>query len=142
MLKAVTRQASAVDAQVRALNSAKRDDEMAITTAYFFDHYAKPEDVAVMVTEEDFLLAQRELVPSVSAMELEHYQRVRAQFEAVADGGEKGKEVNGEGKRVNGLPVRSSGKGKGKGKARMEDGEGDDGVVTGFGRAEEDEDLY
>lgn len=38
-----------------------------------------------MVTEEDFLAANRELIPSVSAKELEHYSRVRAQFETVDD---------------------------------------------------------
>ncbi|KFY87360.1 hypothetical protein V500_07005 [Pseudogymnoascus sp. VKM F-4518 (FW-2643)] len=147
MLKAVTRQASAVDAQVKALNSQRSPDD-AVTTAYFFDHYAKPADVAVVVTEEDFMAAQKELVPSVSAKELEHYTKVRAQFEAVGEGsggsgGPDGKEVNGVEKKrlVNGRP-RSSGKGKGKGKARMEE-DADEGVaVGGFGRAEEDEDLY
>lgn len=147
MLKAVTRQASAVDAQVKALNSQRAPDD-AVTTAYFFDHYAKPADVAVVVTEEDFMAAQQELVPSVSAKELEHYTKVRAQFEAVGEGsggsgGADGKEVNGVEKKrvVNGRP-RSSGKGKGKGKARMEE-DADEGVaVGGFGRAEEDEDLY
>lgn len=144
MLKAVTRQASAVDAQVKAINSQRAPDDT-ITTAYFFDHYAKPADVAVVVTEEDFMAAQQELIPSVSAKELEHYTKVRAQFEAVpeANGGADGKKANGvvEKKLVNGRP-RSSGKGKGKGKARMEE-DTDEGVaVGGFGRAEEDEDLY
>ncbi|MCJ1246213.1 peroxisomal assembly protein [Trapelia coarctata] len=75
MLKAVTRQASAVDAKIKALPSGP------VTTAYYFDHYATPEDLAVMVTEEDFYAAQRELNGSVSAKELEHYQRVRRTFE-------------------------------------------------------------
>lgn len=145
MLKAVTRQASAVDAQVKALNSQRAPDDL-ITTAYFFDHYAKPADVAVVVTEEDFVAAQQELVPSVSAKELEHYTRVRAQFESVGEGsagGADGKEVNGVEKKklANGRP-RSSGKGKGKGKARMEEDAGEGVAVGGFGRAEDDEDLY
>lgn len=59
MLKAITRQASAVDAKIKALPSA------AVTTAYFFDHLATKEDIAVMVTEEDFFAANRELVGSV-----------------------------------------------------------------------------
>src|SRR5271167_400575 len=80
MVKAVTRQASAVDAKIAAINSFR---EYPISTAYFFDHYATKEDVAVLVTEEDFMAAQRELIPSVSAKELEHYRRVREQFEAV-----------------------------------------------------------
>lgn len=59
MLKAVTRQASAVDAKIKALPDGP------VATAYYFDHYATPEDLAVMVTEEDFYAAQRELNGSV-----------------------------------------------------------------------------
>lgn len=68
---------------VKADKNPNRPDK--ITPAYFFDHYATPEDIAVMVTEEDFMAAQRELIPSVSAKELEHYARVRAQFESVGE---------------------------------------------------------
>ncbi|CAK7205523.1 peroxisomal assembly protein [Sporothrix eucalyptigena] len=78
MLKAVTRQASAVDAKIAAMTSSGKKP---MSTAYYFDHYATPEDVAVLVTEEDFLEANRELVPSISAGELAHYERVRATFE-------------------------------------------------------------
>ncbi|KAI0418062.1 peroxisomal biogenesis factor 6 [Xylaria grammica] len=81
MLKAVTRQAAAVDAKIRALNANRPEAAHLISTANFFDHHATPEDVAVMVTEADFLDANRELIPSVSAGELAHYQRVRATFE-------------------------------------------------------------
>lgn len=59
MLKAITRRASAVDAKIRSL------PDGAVTTAYFFDHLATKEDIAVMVTEEDFFAAQQELVGSV-----------------------------------------------------------------------------
>ena len=59
MLKAITRQASAVDAKIKELPGGP------VTTAYFFDHLASEEDIAVMVTEEDFAAAKRELVPSV-----------------------------------------------------------------------------
>ena len=59
MLKAITRQAAAVDAKIRAM------PEPRITTAYFFDHFATKEDIAVMVTEADFYSAQQELVGSV-----------------------------------------------------------------------------
>lgn len=60
MLKAITRQTSAVDAKIKALPGGP------VTTAYFFDHMATQEDIAVMVTEEDFGAAQKELVGSVS----------------------------------------------------------------------------
>lgn len=59
MLKAITRQTSAVDAKIKARPGAP------ITTAYFFDHLATKDDTAVTVTEADFFAAQRELVGSV-----------------------------------------------------------------------------
>jgi peroxin-6 len=83
MLKAVTRQAAAVDAKIRALNASR--PEHPISTANFFDHHATPDDIAVMVTEKDFLDANRELIPSVSAGELAHYEHVRATFEGVKE---------------------------------------------------------
>lgn len=90
MLKAVTRQAGKVDAKITALNAeaAAEGRKQTISTANFFDHHATPQDVAVMVTEEDFMDAHRELIPSVSAGELAHYERVRATFEG-------GRESNG-----------------------------------------------
>ncbi|KAL9605050.1 MAG: hypothetical protein Q9179_001646 [Wetmoreana sp. 5 TL-2023] len=78
MLKAITRQASVVDTRIKALPNGP------VSHAYFFDHLATKEDIAVTVTEEDFLAARRELVGSVSAKELEHYQRVRRSFETPA----------------------------------------------------------
>lgn len=89
MLKAVTRQASLVDAKIAAINTQNLASGKAkISTAYFFDHFATKEDIAVLVEEEDFVNAESELVPSVSVKELEHYKRVRAQFEKVDKKGE------------------------------------------------------
>ncbi|KAL9600451.1 MAG: hypothetical protein Q9219_003204 [cf. Caloplaca sp. 3 TL-2023] len=76
MLKAITRQARAVDAKIQALPGG------AVSHAYFFDRMATEEDVAVVVGEGDFDEARRELVGSVSAKELEHYQTVRRSFES------------------------------------------------------------
>lgn len=59
MLKAITRKSTAVDDKIKQLPGGP------VTTAYFFDHLATPEDVSVTVMEEDFLAAQGELVPSV-----------------------------------------------------------------------------
>lgn len=59
MLKAITRQASAVDKKIRNLPSGP------VTPAWFFDHLATKEDIAILVTEEDFESARRELVGSV-----------------------------------------------------------------------------
>lgn len=155
MLKAVTRQASAVDEKIKRLPGGP------VSTAYFFDHYATKEDIAVMVTEEDFLAAQNELIPSVSAKELEHYARVRQTFEAVED---KPKECIPEWQRPHRASMsstHSSNKAKsrkGKGKARASFGEdnsdwnesgslmdkGKGKAVDGFKDTtlEDDEDLY
>lgn len=59
MLEAITRQATAVDEKIKSLPDGP------VTTAYFFDHLATPDDVAVMVTEQDFIDAQSKLVASV-----------------------------------------------------------------------------
>ncbi|SPN97786.1 probable peroxin-6 [Cephalotrichum gorgonifer] len=113
MLKAVTRQAAHVDARVRALCAAREaSGERAISTAYFFDHYAEEEDLSVLVTEADFIEAQRELVPSVSAGELAHYERVRSSFEGATSGSSG---ANGEAKSPGG---KGREKGRGKGKER------------------------
>ncbi|KAL2199166.1 hypothetical protein P885DRAFT_31443 [Corynascus similis CBS 632.67] len=171
MLKAVTRQASLVDAKIKAINAdlaAAQEGGLAaaprapISTAYFFDHFAKPEDLAVMVTEQDFLDAHRELVPSVSAGELAHYERVRATFEGGGkdkdkDAGKDGGSVapNGVGAPVptarlglagapgrrtaSGASARSiSGKGKGKMVAVSSKGKGK-AVALGSGDEFDDE---
>ncbi|KAI1382080.1 peroxisomal biogenesis factor 6 [Hypoxylon crocopeplum] len=134
MLKAVTRQAALVDAKIRAINADREKDATEhqqhhhhhhlppISTANFFDHHATPEDVAVMVTEQDFLDANRELIPSVSAGELAHYERVRNAFENQDGKQQKQQKQNalplgGTGNGNGPLPHRSVSGGKGKGKA-------------------------
>ncbi|EQB56547.1 hypothetical protein CGLO_03439 [Colletotrichum gloeosporioides Cg-14] len=75
-----------------------------------------------MVTEEDFLAANRELVPSVSAGELAHYEQVRAMFEGSPD---KDKQQQPQQQRpataglraVSGSSIVSRASSKGKGKA-------------------------
>ena len=100
MLKAITRKTRLVDEKVE---EASRNRGEEISTAYFFDHLATPHDVEVVVNEEDFVAAQKELVASVryalcscylvclkqpltdptpnSAKELAHFERIRNQFE-------------------------------------------------------------
>lgn len=123
MLKAVTRQANLVDHKIRDITS-REGGEM--STAYFFDHYATPQDLAVVVSEEDFLRANEELVPSVSQGELMHYERVRATFEGSGDKKE-GKD-KGKGKAIAHDELNVDVKGNGKGKAPMgfEDGTASD----------------
>ncbi|KAI8632313.1 peroxisomal biogenesis factor 6 [Xylariaceae sp. FL1651] len=118
MLKAVTRQASAVDAKIRALNANRPETAHSISTANFFDHHARPEDIAVVVTEKDFLDANRELIPSVSAGELAHYERVRATFEGVRETKQQQQDSDMIMTPVSATFDRPSSKGgKGKGKA-------------------------
>jgi peroxin-6 len=62
MLKAISRKTRLVDEKVKGTSRLKGED---ISTPYFFDHLASPEDVQVTVREEDFVAAQRELVASV-----------------------------------------------------------------------------
>ncbi|PVI08218.1 peroxisomal biogenesis factor 6 [Periconia macrospinosa] len=126
MLKAITRQARAVDEKVKAYNATHSPQ---ITIAYFFDHLASEEDTAVMVTEQDFIDAHKELVPSVSAEELKHYERVRKAFEGTGKKSEK-KDANGG---VGGEDVSHNGQGGGssswKGKGKMPVGSESDNFV-------------
>lgn len=143
MLKAVTRQATAVDSKIKDLNAHVPPGRPLVSTANFFDHHATPEDIAVMVTEQDFLEANRELIPSVSAGELHHYEAVRATFEGGRDKREPaGRPTNGQ---VTAAPhaneaapdgPRSSGKGKGKAIV----GKGKGKVVAGDSEDESDDD--
>lgn len=114
MLKAITRQARAVDEKVKAYNAARPSP---ISIAYFFDHLASEEDTAVMVMEEDFIEAHRELVPSVSADELKHYERVRHTFEGA------GKKEDNTKAPQDGEARGSAWKGKGRAIAPPEDEE-------------------
>src|ERR1700748_2595058 len=82
MLKAITRQTRKVDEKVAAHNASLKPGQPPITIAQFFDHYATEDDLNVTVTEADFYLARKELIPSVSTDELAHYERVRNAFEA------------------------------------------------------------
>lgn len=78
MLKAITRKTRAVDERVAEISKQRGE---VISTGWFFDHAATSEDIEVVVDEEDFELAQKELVGSVSAKELEHFERIRRLFE-------------------------------------------------------------
>lgn len=154
MLKAVTRQASLVDTKIAAINASNLSSgKSKISTAYFFDHYASKEDVAVMVMEEDFLNAERELVPSVSAKELEHYRRVREQFEKVEEKpNPQGREQSGKGKgkeiqkgieeNQTNESIRPRSNGKGKGKAVDRKGKGKEKAVGSWGEEDDDEDFF
>ena len=82
MLKAVTRRAGETDVKVSELNEQRKARGMdEISTAWYFDHVATSNDTTVLVDESDFDNAARELVGSVSEKELQHFQRIRQNFE-------------------------------------------------------------
>lgn len=93
MLNAMTRTAGEVDIKLKTFNEKRKaigEDE--VSSRWWFDNVATPDDINVLVTMQDFQKAQSELVPSVSADELAHYLRVKENFE----GGKKNaqQEVN------------------------------------------------
>lgn len=66
MLKAVMRKARQVDKKIEEENKGRISEaKETMSTAWFFDHVAGPDDVAVTVEEKDFLEANSELVASV-----------------------------------------------------------------------------
>jgi peroxin-6 len=73
---------------------------------------ATPEDIAVVVSADDFAAALRELVPSVSQTEMAHYAEIREGFSR--SNAANGDAAAGE---------ASNTKGKGKDESVSEDGE-------------------
>jgi len=62
MLKAITKKTKQVDVKVHEASRVRGEE---ISTAYYFDHLATPNDTTVIVEEDDFAAAQKELVASV-----------------------------------------------------------------------------
>lgn len=62
MLKAITKKTKQVDVKVREASRVFGEET---STAYYFDHLATRDDTTVVVGEDDFVAAQRELVASV-----------------------------------------------------------------------------
>ncbi|CAG8479542.1 3558_t:CDS:10, partial [Acaulospora colombiana] len=94
MLKAMSRVAEAVEAKVVYLNAHPTPNlPIPVTSQYYLNHLATPEDTLVEVTREDFDRALLELVPSVSEKELEHYRRVQMGFTQQMEGKAKEKDA-------------------------------------------------
>ncbi|KAH3664152.1 hypothetical protein OGAPHI_004866 [Ogataea philodendri] len=81
MLNAMTRTAGVVENKIIQYND-QRPEGQKINIRYWFDNIATPEDIKVHVTTQDFTKARQELIPSVSAEELDHYLSVRRSFES------------------------------------------------------------
>ncbi|KAF9284745.1 peroxisomal assembly protein [Mortierella alpina] len=81
MLKAMSRTADGIENRVAVINKDETSTlPRPITSQYYLDHLAQPDEILVQVTEEDFDQALAELIPSVSAQELEHYKQVQKMF--------------------------------------------------------------
>jgi peroxin-6 len=112
MLKAMTRVADGIEQKVEEYNASGDHEPSTITAQYYLAHMATPEDIVVQVTEQDFVRALHELIPSVSATELDHYKTVRARFEKKEEEPVDEEPVH--------EPKPTPNKGKGKGKARAQ----------------------
>ncbi|PWY98849.1 AAA-domain-containing protein [Testicularia cyperi] len=84
MLKAMTRKASEVDDRIAEINATPgpKSHPTPLTAQYYLAEMAKPEEIEVKVNRRDFELALKELTPSVSEQEMQHYREVQAKFSA------------------------------------------------------------
>lgn len=75
-------------------NSAAGHHPYPLTAQYYLSEMATPQEIEVLVTQDDFDLALSNLRPSVSAGEMEHYRTIQKQFKSqsvVTDARGKGK---------------------------------------------------
>jgi peroxin-6 len=56
-----------------------------MTPQYYLSEIAKPADIEVLVSQDDFELALKELKPSVSEAEMDAYRKVQQQFQQSED---------------------------------------------------------
>ncbi|KAJ2917643.1 hypothetical protein MD484_g2754, partial [Candolleomyces efflorescens] len=82
MLNAMSRKAMTLETKIDELNKGPRDNRhpYPMTPQYYLSELATPEEILVTVTHEDFSLALRNLVPSVSQAEMNHYAQVQRRF--------------------------------------------------------------
>lgn len=98
MLNAMTRIATDVDKKITLYNEeCKKSGKLEITTRWWFDNVATDNDIKVVVNMGDFEKAKEDLTPSVSAEELNHYLRVRENFEGGKKKAPQGSVTNGNG---------------------------------------------
>lgn len=60
-----------------------------MTSQYYLGELATLAETEVLVSEEDFNAALRELVPSVSQDEMDHYARIQQRFSGNSAGGKE-----------------------------------------------------
>jgi len=82
MLEAMGRKAGEVEKNIAQFQSVHpgHPHPQTITPQYFLAALARPEDIEVLVSAEDFNAARDRLTPSVSHDELMHYRHIQLQF--------------------------------------------------------------
>ncbi|KAF8078217.1 AAA-domain-containing protein [Lyophyllum atratum] len=86
MLNAMSRKAKDVDDKIVPLPAhlntmpGSHNYPSPLTPQYFLAEMASPEDFHVLVSREDFDRALKDLVPSVSQSEMDHYARIQRRF--------------------------------------------------------------
>lgn len=82
MLKAMSRKAEALETKLVHLNGmpGPYKHPHPLTPQYFLAEMATVEDREVLVCQQDFESALRDLTPSVSQSEIEHYRFVQRRF--------------------------------------------------------------
>ncbi|KAI0781289.1 AAA-domain-containing protein [Trametes elegans] len=83
LLKAMSRKAEELEEIIAKLNANPPRDSphpFPMTPQYYLGELATPAETEVLVSEDDFNAALRELVPSVSQAEMEHYARIQQRF--------------------------------------------------------------
>ncbi|KAF8652744.1 hypothetical protein AX16_004241 [Volvariella volvacea WC 439] len=85
LLNAMSRKANELEKKLAELNidppkATQQRHPYPLTPQYYLTEMASPEDTTVLVTYEDFELALKSLIPSVSVQEMEHYKRIQQRF--------------------------------------------------------------
>ncbi|RDX45475.1 AAA-domain-containing protein [Lentinus brumalis] len=92
LLKAMSRKAEELEETIAKLNAAPPPNSAhpyPLTPQYYLGELATPAETEVLVSEGDFNAALRELVPSVSQEEMDHYARIQRRFSNDAVGGSR-----------------------------------------------------
>ncbi|KDQ59383.1 hypothetical protein JAAARDRAFT_153154 [Jaapia argillacea MUCL 33604] len=82
LLNAMSRKALELDDIIAGLNQSHSlpGHPYPLTPQYYLSEVASPQEIEVLVLQEDFDSALRNLTPSVSQHEMEHYGRIQARF--------------------------------------------------------------
>jgi len=82
LLKAMSRKAEDIDTKIALLNRSPNTEgyPIPITPQYYLSELASSADTQVIVSQVDFDAALRELTPSVSQSEMDHYAKIQQRF--------------------------------------------------------------